>query len=543
MLVFTPFLSLFLSLPIINIKVISIYIETGQNPFYTHGTREVCMKTFHGGSQYFKMSLVSLIIIITLMLQAFAPGAAIGSAGTDQSNKTVNKGAGSDLLSNAASDVLIRPIIEQKAAVLGDRHSSSEPDIDIEQTESRPDTSFLFVENVGQFDPKEIFQMKQKSSYMRFSRDSIWITLLEPDDPFASSLNPSADGNDRIDKKQKGVNIQIDFVDSNKQPDIEGFDRSESKVSYFYGNDENNWRPDVPVWNGIRYIDLYPGIDLEISNNSGALAWQLVVRDSNRLLEWINKKSGNDIRFQVKGTQSISLNSQTLQFTSAIGELFLPQMQIVWADGDPLGIGTIAPQVGDNEYILISNDHFGKIAANNGPEAQEQTAETQAPAVPDGTGMVDGDIQTFDTTYVWDFTNDSDAMRLMETSGMVWGTVFSTILGTNAVASDIIVDSEGYSYVVGYTSGATFPTTPGAFQTSMNGNRDGFVSKINPFGSSLIYSTFFGGSSTDEVFSVALDDVGSAYITGWSISWDFPATYGAFQTGNYGYDAFVTKLN
>jgi len=90
-----------------------------------------------------------------------------------------------------------------------------------------------------------------------------------------------------------------------------------------------------------------------------------------------------------------------------------------------------------------------------------------------------------------------------------------------------------------------FPTTAGAFDTSFNGGiYDAFVTKLNPSGSALVYSTFLGGSSSEMAFNIALDASGEAYVTGYTYSSDFPTTAGAFDTiykGNY--DAFVTKLN
>src|SRR5205823_6026005 len=75
---------------------------------------------------------------------------------------------------------------------------------------------------------------------------------------------------------------------------------------------------------------------------------------------------------------------------------------------------------------------------------------------------------------------------------------------------------------------------------------DVFVTKLNPAGSApLAYSTFLGGSDTEVGYGIAVDASGSAYVTGYTLSADFPTTPGAFDTTFNGgtYDAFVTKLN
>ena len=114
------------------------------------------------------------------------------------------------------------------------------------------------------------------------------------------------------------------------------------------------------------------------------------------------------------------------------------------------------------------------------------------------------------------------------------------------------MDSSGNVYVIGSTGSTDFPTTPGAFQTTISPNYDVFVTKLNPTGSALVYSTYLGGMNSEFGLGVAVDSSGDAYVTGVTFSTDFPTTPGAFQTthGCSGIDfcfdtqdAFVTKLN
>jgi hypothetical protein len=106
------------------------------------------------------------------------------------------------------------------------------------------------------------------------------------------------------------------------------------------------------------------------------------------------------------------------------------------------------------------------------------------------------------------------------------------------------VDSTGAVYVAGDADSTNFPTTPGAFDTTQNGSVDAFVTKLNPAGSALVYSTFIGGTSFDSSTALAVDGSGNAYIAGYGTSTDYPTTAGAFDTSyNQGWDVFVTKLN
>lgn len=133
--------------------------------------------------------------------------------------------------------------------------------------------------------------------------------------------------------------------------------------------------------------------------------------------------------------------------------------------------------------------------------------------------------------------------------------VYATFLGGTGDegANAIALDSAGNAYVAGGTDSTDFPTTIGAFDTSKSSaDRDAFVAKLNSTGSSLVYSTYVGGSAFDYARSVAVDTAGHAYLTGPTESTDFPTTPSAFDTSHNGdqggfsadhRDAFVATLN
>src|SRR5207302_547605 len=101
-------------------------------------------------------------------------------------------------------------------------------------------------------------------------------------------------------------------------------------------------------------------------------------------------------------------------------------------------------------------------------------------------------------------------------------------------ALGIAVDSVGSAYVTGKTSSANFPTTTGTFQTANAGAYDAFVTKLNAAGTGLVYSTYLGGGGGDFGQGIAVDSMGSAYVTGGTFSKNFPTTTGAFRTANTG---------
>jgi len=123
--------------------------------------------------------------------------------------------------------------------------------------------------------------------------------------------------------------------------------------------------------------------------------------------------------------------------------------------------------------------------------------------------------------------------------------VYSTYLGGNNVDDGlgIAVDAAGSAFVSGTTFSADFPTTAGAFDSSLGAFEDAFVTKLAASGSSLSYSTYLGGSDSDSGSQVAVDATGAAYVTGRTRSTNFPTTPGAFDTSYNGdSDPFVSKL-
>lgn len=120
--------------------------------------------------------------------------------------------------------------------------------------------------------------------------------------------------------------------------------------------------------------------------------------------------------------------------------------------------------------------------------------------------------------------------------------LFATFLG-GGLQSDriraIVLDSAQNMYVTGTTENTAFPTTPGAFDTTYNGGHDGFVTKLNPAGSALVFSTFLGGTAKDEPFAIGLAANGDVFAAGESLSnATFPQRNPLLQSGSI----FLTRL-
>ncbi len=121
--------------------------------------------------------------------------------------------------------------------------------------------------------------------------------------------------------------------------------------------------------------------------------------------------------------------------------------------------------------------------------------------------------------------------------------IYSTLF--DAGINDVTLDASNNAVIGGYVSGTNFPATTGAFQTTTSGGIEGFIAKLNPTGSSVVYGTYLGGGlQSDRVNGLAVDSTGNIYATGQTQNTGFPVTTGAFDlTYNGGEDGFVTRLD
>ncbi len=165
------------------------------------------------------------------------------------------------------------------------------------------------------------------------------------------------------------------------------------------------------------------------------------------------------------------------------------------------------------------------------------------------TGFASSSFPVTSGAYDESFNGGSDVF-VAKLSANGASLIYSTYIGAsqNESANDIAIDSSGNAYIAVRTSDAVvdYPTTPGAFDTTFNGFDDAAVTKVNPTGTALVYSTFIGGSAIDSANSIAVNSLGQVYVGGVTTDdvTDFPATLGSYDTTANGLtDFFVTKFS
>lgn len=189
-------------------------------------------------------------------------------------------------------------------------------------------------------------------------------------------------------------------------------------------------------------------------------------------------------------------------------------------------------------YLGGNKDDFVNALAVDAAGNVYLTGQTSSPNFPTTANAFQSSLQGGTNAFVVEL--DSTGTNV----------VYATYLGgdTTDAAHGIAVDAAGNAFVTGETSSGDFPKTSNAFQDTLNGPTDAFVTELAAGGSNLVYSTYLGGGSNDSGQAIALDASGNAYVTGWTLSSNFPTRH-PFQdaldrgaSAGAGQDAFVTEV-
>ncbi|WP_309495569.1 SBBP repeat-containing protein [Mechercharimyces sp. CAU 1602] len=297
------------------------------------------------------------------------------------------------------------------------------------------------------------------------------------------------------------------------------------------------------------YKGVWAGIDIIFSFSEGALKYDIYLEPGSNV---------RDIRLSYDGAQALFLDEQgNLQIYTPTG-VFLEKkpLSFQYTKGREEGIETrfillgestfgfkvegyydemsplvIDPVIFYSSYVGVNNLNLG-ITADSVGNAYV-TGFTDSTAYP----VTSGSFQSM-------FAGGDAFITKLNSAGS--SLIYSTYLGGTSVdvGFDIALDTLNNVYVTGSTQSTNFPVTSNAFQTMYRGGTDAFVTKINSLGSSLIYSTYLGGTSFDTGNGIAVDATGSAYVTGSTDSTNFPITSGSFQTMITGdREVFVLKLS
>ncbi len=341
-----------------------------------------------------------------------------------------------------------------------------------------------FVPNLGQWEHPARFVARIGPMTMFLEEKGWTFTLVErAAEQAAASKSESAPA--------RGVAVRMTFVAASA-PTLIAEDARTGRHHYFLGNDPSKWRTEVPLYTSVRYRDVQPGVDVRAREHDGHFEYDLLLQPDAEL---------EPVEITVEGIERMQVDEQgALVMETRLGPVRMPA-PLSWEE-EPSGEKCVV----SCRYVLRGENRFGFEVAGR-----------------------------------------RQGWALVVDPGLVWSTFLGGGVSEESVRG-VALDAQGAATVVGYTGSASFPTTPGAFDTSHNGGpdagRDAFVTRVSTSGTSLVYSTFLGGTHEDGADAVAVDAQGAATVLGATSSADFPTTSGAFDTSHNGViDAFVARLS
>jgi uncharacterized repeat protein (TIGR01451 family) len=282
--------------------------------------------------------------------------------------------------------------------------------------------------------------------------------------------------------------IGMAFAGANQSSDIAGVAPLSGHRNYLLGNNPQNWHTGVPTFQKVLYRDLYPGIDLTFYGNQSGFEYDFIV-EVGADPQAIHLQVDRATRARILGNGDLILKRGDVEVTQRKPVMYQD------IDGERHAV--------EGHYLLSRR---GEIRFQIG------AYDRSRPLIIDPT------------------------------------LVYSTYLGGDGddSGSSIAIDSSGNVYVAGTTASVNFPTKGPVFPNN-KGLADIFVTKIDPTGANIVYSTYIGGSGLDRADGIAIDPSGNAFVVGRvdSTSTDFPTTAGSFAPNYRGgdFDGFVLKLN
>ncbi len=277
--------------------------------------------------------------------------------------------------------------------------------------------------------------------------------------------------------------VHLNFIDADAKGAVRGFSESAAKVNYFRGADPKNWRRNVPLFEKVRYSGLYPGVDAVFYGNEGALEYDLVVAP--------NADPGR-IRLQLQSYES--------------------------------------PKITKNGDLVVSLPE-GELRFH-APKAYQMSDSTRTPI--QAAYSISPDHSVSFTIGAYDHAKTLVIDPVLSYSTFLGGSDDEGMFGIKR-------DSAGNIYLSGETSSIDFPIKNGV-QTVEGGDYDAFVSKFDPTGKHLIYSTYLGGSAFDHAVGVAVNGNGEAFVAGVTQSANFPTKNALQSTLKGTANAFVAHL-
>jgi len=352
-------------------------------------------------------------------------------------------------------------------------------------------------------------------------------------------------------QKEKAAGLRMKLVGAPAANEVSGEDELSSKSNYFIGNDPRKWCTNVRQYAKVRYANIYPGVDLVYYGNHRELEYDFVLQPG---------ANPDAIRLGIEGASNLRLDSGDLVLTSSGGDARLRRpftYQEINGTKRKIRSGYVMKGKHEIGFRVASYDHGKPLVIDPvlaystylGGSTDEYALGIAVDSA--GNAYVTGGTASSDfptkNAFQPNYSGGSSNAFVTKINADGSGLVYSTYLGGSSdfnFGQSIAVDSAGSVYLTGATGAPDFPTVK-PLQATNHGIRDAFVTKISPDGSTLVYSTYLGGSGDDYGWGIAVDSDGNAHVTGDTPSRDFPV-YKALQSKFHegaNFNSFVSEIN
>ena len=415
----------------------------------------------------------------------------------------------------------------------------------IEQMQTRPD-SFAFEANQGQTASHVDF-VARGPGYGLFLTPTEAVFSLSP---AAAALDPDALHGARADRLAPSV-LRMALIGGNPAPEATGENLLDGTSHYFTGKDPEKWQRNVSRFGKVRYAEVYPGVDMVYYGADGKLEYDFIVapgRDPGKIA--LDFKGVEGIRLDEAGNLLLkTAHGDLVQHKPVIYQLVDGARRMIEGAYALLGGNGVGFKLGQYDLNLpLVIDPVLSYSTYVGGDGWDSVAAIGVDAA--GNTYVAGNTNSIE--FPWDMGNDSEFSGIYDAYvcrfTAAGGKPYCAYIGGTGddAAWALAVGGNGSAYVGGFTSSTDFPVINAQQPNPAAGtNGDAFVLKIDPTGTMLAYSTYYGGNDADVVRALAVDDQGAAYITGNTWSWqNFPITAGVLQPVDPAdVDAFVAKFN
>ena len=347
--------------------------------------------------------------------------------------------------------------------------------------------------------------------------------------------------------------LRMRLAGSNPAPKLHGQDRQPGVSNYFLGKNPAQWRRDVPHYGRVQYDDVYPGVDLVYYGNQQQLEYDFLVAPGADPAQITLAYAGADaLRVDRQGNLVLGVgvgDGELVQHRPVAYQQIAGELKTIAADYTLFADHRVGIRLGayDHGEPLIIDPvlAYGTYLGGTGWDFSTHVAIDRAGNMYLATATASTDFPT-KGAYQGSNGGGSYDVSVSKINAAGSALVYSTYLGGSDWDQPygIVVDSAGNAYISGQTASSGYPTTVGALRETHLAGYDAFVTKLNPAGNDLVYSTFLGGQSFESNPNIAVDRSGNAYVAGSTGSTDFP-TVNPIQANNSSdnWDAFISKLN